>query len=47
MHLPFFCLFVHKIVFFYLRFRYAAFKPDRYSNYRKVTEAVSRLLSIL
>ena len=38
---------VHKIVLFYLRFRYAAFKPGQYSNHRKVTEAVSRLLSIL
>ena len=37
---------VHKIVLFYLRFCYAPFKPAPYYNHRKVTEAVSRLLSM-
>ena len=36
---------VHKKVFFCLRFRYSMFKTKKYSNNRKVAEAVSRLLS--
>ena len=38
-------IFIHKLVEFYLRFRYSMFKTKKYSINRKVAEAVNRFLS--